>query len=246
MNAPSTSKEFDMTDISSSDPVLTHARSAVYGAPSRAEEGIVGDAARAVFGQVMGLVALTVGSAALGAYLGRDLRGGIGIVAFIAAFVCVFGLNVASTRGHEQLATGLLVGLGLLLGLAVAPVLADYAKTDPSALWQAAGATAAFVAALGSYGYATRRDLSSWARGLFWALLGLIVVGIVLIFVSIPQANIVYAVAGLAIFGAFTIFDFNRLRRSNPAGAVPIAASIFLDIFNVFLFFLQLFGGERE
>ena len=69
---------------------------------------------------------------------------------------------------------------------------------------------------------------------------------LVLIFVSIPQANIIYAVAGLAIFGAFTIFDFNRLRRSNPAGAVTIAASIFLDVFNVFLFFLQLFGGERE
>jgi FtsH-binding integral membrane protein len=50
----------------------------------------------------------------------------------------------------------------------------------------------------------------------------------------------------LAIFGAFTIFDFNRLRRSKPAGAVTIAASIFLDIFNVFLFFLALFGGERE
>ena len=31
-------------------------------------------------------------------------------------------------------------------------------------LWQSAGATGAFVAALGSYGYATRRDLSSWAR----------------------------------------------------------------------------------
>ena len=160
-----------MTDISS-DPVLTHAPSAVYGAPSRAEEGIVGDAARAVFGQVMGLVALTVGCAALGAYLGRDLPGGIGIVAFIAAFACVFGLNAASTRGRERLATGLLFGLGLLLGLAVAPVLADYARADPSALWQAAGATAAFVAALGSYGYATRRDLSSWAPGCsgrYWA-----------------------------------------------------------------------------
>ena len=70
--------------------------------------------------------------------------------------------------------------------------------------------------------------------------------GIVLIFVSIPQAHVIYAVAGLAIFGGFTIFDFNRLRRSNPAGAVAIAASIFLDIFNVFLLLLQLFGGERE
>jgi FtsH-binding integral membrane protein len=245
MNAPSTSKELDMTDISG-DQTLTHGPVPAYGAPSRGGDAITGDLARTVFGQAMGLVALTVGCAALGAYLGRDLSGGVGILAFIAAFACVFGLNVASTRGHEQLATGLLFGLGLLLGLAVAPVLAAYARTDPSALWQAAGATAAFVAALGSYGYATRRDLSSWARTLFWALLGLIVLGIVLIFVSIPQAHIIYAVAGLAIFGAFTIFDFNRVRRSTPAGAVPIAASIFLDIFNVFLFFLQLFGGERE
>jgi len=227
-----------MSDISS--------EATMYGAPSRGGGAVVRDASGAVFGQAMGLVALTVGFAALGAYIGRDLSGGIGIVAFIAAFACIFGLNVASTRGREQLATGLLFGLGLLLGLAVAPVLAVYAKTEPSVLWQAAGATAAFVAALGSYGYATRRDLSSWARTLFWALLGLIVLGIVLIFVSIPQAHVIYAVAGLAIFGAFTIFDFNRLRRSSPAGAVPIAASIFLDIFNVFLLLLQLFGGGRD
>ena len=119
---------------------------AVYGAPSRGGDAIVRDPARAVFGQVMGLVAVTVGFAALGAYIGRDLSGGIGIVVFIAAFACVFGLNAASARGHEQLAIGLLFGLGLLLGLAVAPVLAVYAKTDPSVLWQAAGATAAFVA----------------------------------------------------------------------------------------------------
>jgi FtsH-binding integral membrane protein len=46
------------------------------------------------------------------------------------------------------------------------------------------------------------------------------------------------------IFGAYTIFDFNRLRRAGEDDAVPIAASIFLDIFNVFLFFLNLFGGE--
>jgi FtsH-binding integral membrane protein len=204
------------------------------------------DSARAVFGQVMGLVALTVGCAALGAYLGRDLSGGVGIVSFIAAFACIFGLNIATARGHEQLATGLLFGLGLLLGLAVAPVLADYAKTQPAALWQAAGATAAFVAALGAYGYATRRDLSSWARTLFWALLALIVFGIVGLFVSIPNGNVIYGVLGLVIFGGFTIFDFNRLRRAEMASAVPIAAGIFLDIFNVFLLLLELFGGGRE
>jgi FtsH-binding integral membrane protein len=109
--------------------------------------------ARALLGQVMGFVALTVGCAALGAYLGRDLSGAIGLLLFIPALaLCV----------------------------------------------------------------------------------------------SIPNANLIYAVAGLATFGAFTIFDFNRLRRASRDGAVPIAASIFLDIFNVFLLFLGLFGGQRD
>jgi modulator of FtsH protease len=212
-----------------------------YGSPA-----ITRDRTRAVFGQVMGLVALTVACAALGAYITRNTSGGTGILLFIGAFACVFGLNVAAARGREQLAIGLLFGMGLLLGMAVGPVLAFYAHSNPSVLWQACGATGAFVAALGSYGYATRRDLSYWARSLFWALLGLILVGIVLLFVSIPHANIVYSVLGLAVFGAFTVFDFNRLRRTTMAGAVPIAASIFLDIFNVFLFMLRLLGGGRD
>jgi uncharacterized protein len=133
-----------------------------------------------------------------------------------------------------------------LLGLALGPVLNDYAEADPSALWQAAGATGAFVAGLGAVGYATRRDLSSWYRVLFWALLALIVFGIVAIFVSIPNSNLIYSVAGLVIFGGYTVLDFNRLRRAGAESAVPIAAGIFLDVLNVFLFFLQLFGGGRD
>jgi modulator of FtsH protease len=112
-------------------------------------------------------------------------------------------------------------------------------------VWQASGATGAFVAALGAFGYATRRDLSAWGRTLFWALLGLIVFGIVAIFVSIPHANVIYAVLGLVVFGGYTIFDFNRLRRTGIEDAVPIAASIFLDIVNVFLLLLDLFGNEN-
>jgi FtsH-binding integral membrane protein len=203
------------------------------------------DRTRALLGQVMGYVAVTVGFTALGAYIGRDLSGGAGLLFFIAGFGCIFGLNIAASRGREQLSIVFLFGLGLALGLAVAPVIADYAEGDPSALWQAAGATAAFIAGLGAYGYATRRDLSAWGRTLFWALLALIVFGFVAIFVSIPGANIIYAVAGLVIFGGFTIFDFNRLRRGDAGSPVVIASSIFLDVFNVFLLFLQLFGSRE-
>ena len=217
-----------------------------YNDPAFAGTAIARDRTRELLGQVMGYVAVTVGFAALGAYLGRDLSGSVGLLLFVAAFAAILGLNAAAAAGRQQLAIGLLFALGLVLGLAVAPVIADYADSDPSALWQAAGVTAAFVAALGAYGYGTRRDLSSWTRTLFWALLALIVFGIVAVFVSIPAGNVIYAVAGLAIFGGFTIIDFNRLRQADDQGAVAIAASIFLDVFNVFLLVLDLFGGRRD
>ena len=230
-----------MTSSSSRPPIGT-----TYDTTGVGGEEVALDA-RGLFGQVMGYVAVTVGFAALGAYLGRDLSGGAGLVRFIASFGCIIGLNVAAAKRREQLAIGLLFGLGLLLGLAVAPVVADYADGDPAALWQAAGATAAFITGCGAYGYATRRDLSSWGRTLFWALLALIAFGLVAIFVSIPNGNIIYAVLGLGIFGGFTIFDFNRLRRArDERAAVVTAASIFLDVFNVFLLLLSLFGGGRR
>src|SRR5947199_9194992 len=90
---------------------------------------ITRDRARAVFGQVMGLVALTVGCTALGAYITRNTSGRAWIVFFIGAFVCIFGLNMASARGREQLAIGFLFGMGLLLGLAGGPSLAQFCKS---------------------------------------------------------------------------------------------------------------------
>jgi FtsH-binding integral membrane protein len=199
-------------------------------------------ATRGLFGQVMGLVAVTIGFTALGAYVGRDLSGVWGLVAFIGALGCVLGLNVASRRS-EPVALTLLFALGFLLGLVLGPGLQAMISSDPAAVWQATGATALFIAALGSYGWATDRDLSGLARGLFWALLALIVFGLVALFVAIPGANVIYAVLGLVIFGGFTAYDFQRLRGGGMDEAVPIAASIFLDVLNVFQFFLLLFGG---
>jgi modulator of FtsH protease len=211
-----------------------------FSAPGR--QATVRDQAHTLFAQTMGYVAMAAALFALGAYLGRNLTGGVGIVAFIAAFACLIGMRAASRRS-QQLTVGLLAAVGLLLGVAIAPTLADYASSDPQALWQAGGATALFVGGLGSVGYATRRDLTALARVAFWALLALIVFGIVLIFVNIPGGSVIYSVIGLVIFAAYTVIDFQRVRRSTNVSAAPvIAASIFLDILNVFLFFLNLFG----
>jgi modulator of FtsH protease len=204
------------------------------------------DRTRTLFGQTMGYVAVTAGLFAAGAYLGRDLPYGLGFVWFIAAFGCLIGMNFA-VRRSRQLTVALLAAFGLLIGLAMAPVLLYYAGTNPQALWNAGGATALFIAGFGAAGYATRRDLSAIARLCFWALIALIAFGIVLIFARIPGGWLIYSVTGLVIFAGFTMADFQRLRRSKDISSAPLlAASIFLDVLNVFLFFLRIFSsGSR-
>jgi uncharacterized protein len=194
-------------------------------------------------GQTMGLVAVTAGLFALGAYLGRDIAYQWGWLFFIAAFGCLLAMNFAAQRS-EGTAIGLLFGFGVLIGLATAPTISYYASTNPQAVWQAGGATALFIAGFGAVGYVTRRDLSAIARIAFWALIGLIAFGIVLIFVQIPNGSLIYAILGLVIFAVLTAFDFQRLRRTKDIRSAPLlAASIFLDILNVFLLFLSIFGG---
>lgn len=213
------------------------------------DEGMFGSVetvgAAGVFGQVMGLVAVTLAFFTLGAYLGREISEGASIVCFIGGFVCIIGLNVVARRS-ELLSITMLFAAGLLLGLGLGGVLNRYVEAEPDAVWQAAAATALFVGGLGSTGYAIRKDLSGGYRILFFGLLALIVFGLITIFVSIPGGNVIYALLGLGIFGAYTVLDFNRMRRAGMQEAVPLAAGIFLDVVNIFLFFLRLFGGGRN
>jgi FtsH-binding integral membrane protein len=208
----------------------------------RAPRVIDRDRGHALFGQTMGYVAVTAGFFALGSYLGRTLSGGWAILWFIVAFACLISMNF-TVRRSGALTTVLLLAVGLCLGLALAPTLAYYASTNPQVLWQAGGATALFIAGFGAAGYATRRDLSGLARVTFWALVALIVFGIVLIFVRIPHGELIYSVIGLVVFAGLTMVDFQRLRRSSDLVSAPLlAASIFLDALNVFLFFLRIFS----
>ena len=123
--------------------------------------------------------------------------------------------SASPSARSEQLSIGLLFGFGVLIGLAVAPTIAYYAKhrsRRPSG--RRADRTALFIAGFGAAGYATRRDLSALARVCFFALIALIVFGIVLIFVNIPGGQLIYAILGLVIFAGFTMFDFQRLRKT--------------------------------
>lgn len=215
----------------------------------RATADAAKSAAREIFAKVMFLVAVTAGFAAAGAYVGRDLSGGWAFACWGGALVLVLAMSFSKRReevGALQLT--MLFGLGLLLGLAIGPTINAYASVEGGGevIAQAAGLTALFMAALGTVGYVTKRDLTWLGRISFIALLGLIVFGIVAIFTSIPNEDLIWAIGGLVIFAGLTVFDFWRLRRAGNADVALIALSIFLDAFNIFLFFLQILGGGRD
>jgi len=214
--------------------------------PEQAQDAAVTqDRSREVLGRTMFLVAATVGVCAFGAWAGKDLSFGWAIGFFIVGFAALIGLQFV--RKNHTLALTLLFVVGAALGLGIGPTVQAYAEAfGAEVVAQAAGATALFVAAFGTWGYATRRDLAPLVRYLFWALLALIAFGIVMIFVSIPGGYVIYSIVGLVIFAGYTMYDFQRLRRSNnPDDAVYLAASIFVDVLNIFLLILNLLGASR-
>ena len=155
-------------------------------------------------------------------------------------------MNVATQRS-EGLTVTLLFGFGLLIGLAVAPTLSYYASADPQAVWQAGGATALFIAGFGAAGYATRRDLSA-ARP--HPLLGPDRAD--------PVRHRYYprrhpercTDLGGPRSGGFRGLDGVRLPAPSPQPRHPnrsvARGSIFLDIPNMFLLLLSLFGGGDD
>ncbi len=195
-----------------------------------------------VFGQVMGLVAITVTCTALGGYIGRNLPRGTAIACLIGGLVFIV-VTMPAARRSERLGITTLFAGGLLLGLSLAPGLSGYTQADPQVVWQAAGATALFTAGLGAVGYSIRRDLSAAYRVTFTLLVGLIIFGLVVLLASIPQAHVIYAVIGLGVFGGYTVLDFNLMRHAGVQDTVPLAAGIFLDVLNMFLFLLSLLRG---
>ena len=103
------------------------------------------------------------------------------------------------------------------------------------------------MAGLGLIGYSTKRESDAIGPHRFLALLALIIYGVVMIFVQVPGGELVYCVLGLAIFALLTVGDFQRLRTVGRVSSAPLlAASIFLDALNVFLFFLQIFSRRRN
>lgn len=115
------------------------------------------------------------------------------------------------------------------------------------------GATVSF-GALAGWGYFTKRDISGWGPFLFAGVIGLIVAGIVNIFVASTALQMTLNVITILVFLGLTAYDMNRIRdmfwgaSEGEIGRMQwfAALSLYINFINIFISILQLFGNRNE
>lgn len=113
--------------------------------------------------------------------------------------------------------------------------------------------TAGTFGAMSVYGTVTKKNLSAWGSFLFIGLVGLILAGIVNLFMQSDMLSFVYSYAGVVIFAGLTAYDTQKLRQFHASSGFSSAASLsitgalmlYLDFINLFLYLLRLFGRRR-
>jgi FtsH-binding integral membrane protein len=103
--------------------------------------------------------------------------------------------------------------------------------------------------AMSVYGTITKKDLSSWGSFLMMGLIGIIIAGVVNIFVGSGAMSFIISCASVVVFTGLTAWDTQKIRTLGQYGdermALTGALSLYLDFVNLFLALLNLLGRRR-
>ena len=233
--------------------------SSSYGAPYVSER-VIPEFIRGVYMwmavglALTGLVAYGVASspALVGTFiLNRPVFYGL----IIAELAIVFGMSMAINKISSGLATLFFLVYSALNGLTMSVIFLVYTGESIGGVFFI---TAGMFGALATYGYVTKRDLTSMGQFFFMGLVGLIIASVVNIFLASDALTWAISVVGVIVFCGLTIYDSNKLKayalenagtlgdeRSKKV-AIFGALSLYLDFVNLFLMLLRLFGGRRD
>jgi FtsH-binding integral membrane protein len=116
--------------------------------------------------------------------------------------------------------------------------------------------TAAAFGALSLWGYTTQRDLTGMGSFLLMGLFGVILAGLVNLFMASNALQFAISVVGVLVFAGLTAWDTQRLKSEYLYGAMDGEAaerasiigalSLYLNFINLFTLLLQLLGQREE
>jgi len=173
---------------------------------------------------------------------------------FYGLMIAEFGLVIAISSMLQRLSAAAAGGLFLLYsalnGATLSLVLLVYTGTSVAAAF---GVTAGTFGAMSVYGTVTKKDLTSWGSFLFMGLIGVVIAGLVNLFLQSSMMSFVISCAAVVVFTGLTAYDTQKLRAYAAQGGGSIAAapiggalSLYLDFINLFLAVLHLFGDRRK
>lgn len=106
------------------------------------------------------------------------------------------------------------------------------------------------------YGYFTKSDLTSVGSFAFMALIGLIIGGVVNVFLRSSMFDFVLSGFGVLVFTLLTAYDTQKIKQlgyklmgspvTRKKVAVLGALTLYLDFINLFLYLLRFFGRRGE
>jgi modulator of FtsH protease len=195
-------------------------------------------------GRVLGLLGMASIFTAVGALIGPALGVAGFWIGLIGALVCLFALYFAKEKAPLNLI--LLFAFATFEGIVLGQVLEVYIAGGLGIIvLDAAATTAVITLGAGAYGYTTKRDLSGLGGILFMGLLILIVGSFIGIFLHVPLLYLGISLLAAVLFTGFLIYDLNRVANAGEVSqgdAILLAVSVYLDIFNLFLALLRIFG----
>ncbi len=215
------------------------------------ERARVGALSGGLLAKVFGLLAFSLAFAVLGGAVGARYAQGWLLPLVLLEFGLLIGVMVA--RDHARWNLPLLYAFTFVSGMTVGPLIALYVGAGLGVLVvQALLITAVMTAGLSAYALTTRRDFSGLAPYLFIALLGLVVAGIIGVFVGGTLLHALLGWAGAVIFSLLLVWDVQRARSADDTmgNAVAITLGVYLDIVNLFLAILRILtylsGSSRK
>ncbi len=225
--------------------------------PARSEPVVL---PRSVEAQVYGLLALAMFLTLIGTYLGIQfevalLSSGLLFLLLIGELAIVFTSRLWMDRSPLNLV--LFCAFPLLSGFTLTPLILSIIQgyvNGGSIIVNALASTVFMTGAAAVFARTTHWNLGVMGKTLFFALLGLFFLGILqLFFPSLQggQFELLLSGAGVVIFALFTAYDIQRVQAMGRYGANPflLALSLYLDIYNLFLFvlrFMLALSGERR
>ncbi|MDY6407255.1 MAG: Bax inhibitor-1/YccA family protein [Pseudomonadota bacterium] len=174
-----------------------------------------------------------------------------GWVAIFSPLILIF--MISSAIGHMRVAKaqGLFWLFSVLMGVSLSNIFLFYQNV---AIFQAFLVTAGSFAGLSLYGYTTQRSLAGWGGFLFMGLVGVILAGIVNIFLGSSAVNFAVMVLSVIIFVGLTAYDtqklklmYNDLYSDDQKNALAIsgALALYLDFINLFRLILYFMNDRR-